>query len=148
MPLFRRALAATAEETAASTAASMASAAAAAMGGGASHDDVLSILARLAEEVQLPALTRALRLRLAEGVANPSVVVRTFLYDRGRRELVHHTFDEHGEIALETRSPETRGCLGACLRVAPILAAVNAPTPPPAHHHPIHTPGGKLRSSS
>ena len=47
--------AATAEETAASTAASMASAAAAAMGGGASHDDVLSILARLAEEVQLPA---------------------------------------------------------------------------------------------
>ena len=55
MPLFRRALAATAEETAASTAASMASAAAAAMGGGASHDDVLSILARLAEEVQLPA---------------------------------------------------------------------------------------------
>ena len=74
---------------------------------------VMAFVQRLTEELYVHNVVTLLRQGIVQAVGDASIVVRTFLYDPQRRELVHHAFSSNGEIELEVRVPESKACSAA-----------------------------------
>ena len=108
----------------------------------ATQTQVMAFVQRLTEELYVHNVITLLRQGIVQAVGDASIVVRAFLYDPQRRELVHHAFSSDGEIELEVRVPESRGVLGAALRRGSALLLPRASEHPAFDAHVDLPPSG------